>query len=298
MFHEIETRWKSRLRLFPQLPLSAVISVEKSEVTPDEFRFYVSTSVDFTFCDKQEKPMLSIEFDGLGGGFSHDNKYIPFRKTNAPKRKTKLDFKLKLAQQIGYPLVVVSYEEIRPLTRGDSLLIVDGVIGQYLAKQEFQGKIRKRLDGAQQELDQMSEWEQSEYVQGLVLTTEIESELENDPIAIEAAKYDELLSKTFGYTSYSKQPLEDHSVPPPPRNVFPQTHEEIKQFKRRIEALDSAPKYGCRITIETKEKPFSYEVWVRNFNCIGVSPLSILDNIAEYIAFKQTYTYLTRRLKN
>src|SRR5439155_11051617 len=123
-FRSLRTRWSSKLALYPQLPLAKIIEVEEQEVTHPELYFYRTTSVDYTFCLSSGRPLLSIDFDGIGGGYSREGVYYPKRETPDPNRELKMLSKLEWTRAVGYPLVVVSCEEMEPLEPDDSYMIV------------------------------------------------------------------------------------------------------------------------------------------------------------------------------
>jgi hypothetical protein len=135
IFRALDSRWSPRLRLYPSLPLSKIVELEQADGLPaNERRFFYATNVDYTFCEPTGRPVMSIEFDGIGGGFSRDGTYFPKRQTPDPNRKWKLDFKLRVARSVGFPFGVVSSEETEELGPGVSLTVLDSVIGRCLAR--------------------------------------------------------------------------------------------------------------------------------------------------------------------
>jgi hypothetical protein len=76
---------------------------------------------------------LSIEFDGMGRGFSRNGEYMEISPSDDKYRKLKFDLKLKISTQTGYPYFIVSYKETENLEPGLNLTIVDGIIGKVLA---------------------------------------------------------------------------------------------------------------------------------------------------------------------
>ena len=78
----------------------------------------MKTSIDYTLCTKDGQPILSIEFDGLGEGFSRQGEYHQQTATVDPYRKLKMDFKLRIARNEAYPFFVVSFEESVVLVSG------------------------------------------------------------------------------------------------------------------------------------------------------------------------------------
>jgi hypothetical protein len=97
VFRSLQSRWSSELVLYPSLPLAKLISLEEDDRLPvSELRFFYQTNVDYTFCTPEGRPLFSVEFDGLGGGFSHVGVYRPHHQTRDKNRKWKLDTKLRL----------------------------------------------------------------------------------------------------------------------------------------------------------------------------------------------------------
>lgn len=83
------------------------------ELTAGQRRFFYATNVDYTFCADDGRPLFSVEFDGIGGGYSSSGKYRQARATADPHRQLKMDFKLRVSNQVAYPLVVVSFDELQ-----------------------------------------------------------------------------------------------------------------------------------------------------------------------------------------
>jgi hypothetical protein len=69
LFSELDSRWSPKLRLLAQTPLRSLIKIPKAEVgfmQERHLRYFRQATVDFTFLDPAGKPLLSIEFDGIG----------------------------------------------------------------------------------------------------------------------------------------------------------------------------------------------------------------------------------------
>jgi hypothetical protein len=163
-----------------------------------EQRFFYHANVDYTFCSPGGRPLFSVEFDGLGGGFSKVGVYIPHRPTRDRNRKWKLDTKLRFTAAVGYPLMIVSFEEVRSFD-DESITILDGIIGQFLAKH----KLHAYLSCLQiPELEEYAgpgeydEWARGELIQDAVMGAEVVSTLENDPLARRAAQEHEAVPGT------------------------------------------------------------------------------------------------------
>lgn len=289
LYKELKTRWGKRFNLFPSLPFSNIIDIEAGEVTEKERQFLFKTSVDFTLCEKEgDKPLLSIEFDGLGHGFSRMGEYIQFMPAEDPYRKLKLDLKLHIAWEVGYPFFVVSYEESFPFDWESDLTVADGIIGRVLAHKHFVEAISEMT---QEEIEEHIKLlssiypegsrDRDGYIQDIIVGEEVQAELLWDPIAKEAAKLQgELLRKDI-VKSFSSQFLEEPSAPVP-RDLF-----DFETINKRVESLRRAIRIGCLYTIDTSLGKVERTVWVRNIEGFGVSPLTMAKNIAELLALKE-----------
>ncbi len=292
VFGSLESRWSPRFRLWPSLPLSTLLKLEDNDVTEKERQFFYSTSIDYTLCDSSNTPLLSIEFDGIGGGYSSNGAYLPGNGYINSMRKVKLDFKLRCAAKVEYPLFVVSYEETESLDQESALTILDGIIGQVLSTKEFCRKISDLNDYYDDKFEKASSMEDEEIrqavIQDLVTSCEVEAELSMDPIAQEAAKYAGLcLALGVGSVSMVRY-LSDPALP----DYY--GLDDIEGLKARIEAMKHSVREGCQIIIEIPGQKIEKTVWIRNIGIFGVSASSIARNIAEYLGFKKAYSLLPK----
>ena len=136
-FASVQSRWSDRFNIYLSLPLSNIINFFDGTLARTETDTLLKTSVDFTLANKKEdKPILSVEFDGIGCGFDKDGVYVPTKDFQQidPYRKLKLDLKLKVCKAAQYPLVVVSYDELTRISEQEQITVLDGIIGQILSK--------------------------------------------------------------------------------------------------------------------------------------------------------------------
>lgn len=151
-FNRLKTMWDRHVDVFPQQPLRVVLGYDTINkiALPQGARDYLLTAeFDFVVCDKAGIPLLAIEFDGIGGGYSRDGKYIPQRKLeDDPHRKLKLDRKLRAADEAGLPAVVVSFAETE-MHAGEELTItaLDVLVGQVLEFREADALLTKSANG-------------------------------------------------------------------------------------------------------------------------------------------------------
>lgn len=279
LFNTLKTHWAQRFDLYPSLPFASIIDIDDARLSDTERSFLYKTSVDYTLCTKQGKPLVSVEFDGLGHGFSQDGKYIQIVPSTDQYRKLKLDLKLRLCKEVGYPLFVVSYDEKVSLGDDITLTIVDGLIGQVLAKRHFLLTIAKVVEQHQELLEGLPPDEQHEYIQDLVSDAGAEAELTWDPIAQKAAQLQGTLLGKVIWKSLRHEYLHDPELPG--GDLF-----DVQAFKHRVEALKHIRRVGCKVTLDTPEGKFSETAWVRNFQEFGVSPTTIAENIASLILFR------------
>lgn len=290
LFTSLQSRWSKNFDVWPSLPFSSIVAIEETEtpLSAKERNFFFKTSVDYTLCTKRGAPILSIEFDGLGAGYSRQGEYIQVENSTDPYRKLKLDLKLRISKEIGYPFYIISFEESKALSQDLSHTIVDGIIGQVLAKREFHKKMKTLYDENRQAIESLPACAQREYIQDLVLDAETIAELRWDPIADLASKYqfeatEKGITKGFKTEFLNDPPLADGDP-----------FEDISVLKRNIDAMKNAVRVGCRIIIDTPKIAIIETVWIRNFEDGLISPLHIASNIAEMLAFKKAIDLLEK----
>lgn len=282
LFKTLQNRWSKDFDLWPSLPFSCIVELEKSEplLSAKERDFFYNTNIDYTLCTKSGSPVLSIEFDGLGKGFSRNGEYIQVEESRDPYRKLKLDLKIKIAKKLDYPFYVISFEESEELAPDLNLTIVDGIIGQVLTKNQFR-KINLKDYYDKEMLESLPQDAQREYIQNLIWDAERITELRSDPIAELGSKFLHEATKKGIINSWKEEFLSDH--PLPEGDPF----EDPTILEKRIDAIKNAVRVGCRIIINTSKVAIIEPVWVRNFEDDFISPSHIAKNIAELLAFKK-----------
>jgi hypothetical protein len=283
LFTSLRTQWGSKFDLWPSLPFAQIIDVGTigHYLKEKERDFFLKTNIDYTLCTRSGRPILSIEFDGLGKGFSRRGEYVQQETAADPHRKLKLDLKLKIAQNENYPFFVVSFDESRVLDQVTNLTIVDGIIGQVLAKQEFRESIQTLYEDYRDRIESLPPSSKHEYVQELVWDAETLAELKWDPIAVSAAKYEHEAFEKGIIKSYKTEYLNDPELP----DGDPFT--DLVVLEKRIAGMKNAVRVGCRIIADTPKIAIIETVWLRNFEDAIVSPLHIASNIAELLVFKR-----------
>jgi hypothetical protein len=185
--------------------------------------------------------------------------------------------------------MVVSFEEARSFD-DDSITILDGIIGQFLAKHKRDDyiEIPSELWEEYAGLGEYGEWARDELIQDALMGAEVISKLENDPLARRAAQEEHAALRGGG--GYSTEWLYDPPLPdalPLPRLVS-SGPEYMANFRARLAAWGKATRVGCRVTVNTTSGRVEQTVWARNVGHeLGVSPEVVVENAAKYLAFKR-----------
>jgi hypothetical protein len=291
LFHELEGRWSPRLRLIPQLPLSKLVKPEASDgLSSGERRFFYMTNVDYTFCWPDGRPWLSVEFDGIGHGFSRSGEYVPGRNCDRD-RAQKLAKKIRICDAANYPLLVVSFDEIEDLDEKDEpLTMLDGIVGQLLTGVRMRELLEDKFSGEAEWLAQLGPDERDSVTSDWVLDAETDAEYEEDLLTRAVAAQGNRCAEVGVFVSAinCKPWLYD---PPLPDVAWPLTVESVEA---RIEAMRCARRVGSRVEIETPRGKVSRTVWVRNVgDSHGITPGSIADKFARYWASKDVQKLMT-----
>jgi hypothetical protein len=292
LFHELDGRWCPRLRLLPQLPLSKLIQLDQgNELTGSTRRLFYETNVDYTFCWPDGTPWLSVEFDGLGGGFTRAAQYVP-RPRCEPQRERKLAQKVKWCGACDYPLLIVSFDETQPLD-GEAvpLTMLDGIVGQLLSRERAAELIAERFAEQEGWLSDLSAYEREDVAADMVLDADVDAEYEEDLLSQAVAEQAERCWE-FGVfiPSISTDPwLYDPPILPP---QWPLTLASLVEHEQ---ATLRAERVGSRVRVDTPRGPVETTVWVRNVGQDqGVSPGVVANKFARYWVGKKVQRLMSR----
>jgi len=288
LYKSINSEWSDKFNIWPGLSFLDIFNLNQIQLklkpSKKQVDFLKMTTVDFTVCNKNTgEPILSIEFDGMCRGYSRLGKYVQIHNApDVPMRKEKLELKLKVADTFEYPFFIVSYPEKNPIGEELHLTIVDGIIGQCLAKKETKHLIKEKLELEKECLEALPPDELDIVFQYIVTDAEVDADFLHDPIVLKTAEYSSKLMKS-GFESgfhieYLRHPLDDSEEWPP----------TIDNWVTKILTTDML---GCRITLHFPLKEFEEEVWVRNFWNPHAAPGLIAENLARLLAFKRAYDY-------
>jgi len=290
-FQTLESKWSPALKIFPSLPLLKIFQVDSNELNAKELWYFNKSHVDYTLCSPNNQPILSIEFDGVKGGFSRDGVYLPEIKMIDPMENHQIDIKLKVANSVNYPLMVISYEELKNFDEEDTLTILYGIIRQLIAQEEplqYQKGVAEEPD---EEPVESHGYQKFENIQDLRTSAENETEALLDPIADKALEYEQKCAE-FGLNKHRF----DYLIDPPLfgiKNIF---DEEIIQSQ--IKAMKRIVRVGCRVTVENSKIVIAQPVWIHNSEFFEINLLSMAKTIAKYLAFKRIYSLLMLRFKD
>lgn len=283
LFTKLRTRWSKKFDLWPSLPYSNIIDIEKTDNFLDEkeLNYFCKTSIDYTLCEKRGIPLLSIEFDGLGKEFSRRGEYVQREDSGDPYRLLNLDLKIEIAKRASYPFYVISFEESETLDPNTNLSIVDGIIGQVLAKREFEKLTQILYEENRETIEFLPSYAANQYIRDLVWDTETIAELQWDPVAKLVAKFMHEITEKGILQGMMTEFLNDPEFPE--GDPF----EDITFLQKRIKAFKKAERVGCRIIINTPKVAIIETVWLRNIQDDFISPVHMSCNIAQMLACKK-----------
>ncbi|MBA7533708.1 hypothetical protein ES705_25951 [subsurface metagenome] len=282
LFQHINSRWSDNFNVYPELPFSKIFDISSLRVNKKERDFLLKTNIDYTICDEQNRPLMSIEFDGWSHGYNRGSEYIQIKQD--PLRKRKLELKLRIASEHNYPFYIIAHKEKGFISEKIHLTVIDGIIGQTVAKMKLQEKIEEQIEFRQDLLESLNEIERHEYIQDVVISTEVELELKWDPIANMAAEIEHILFEQNIPVATSFKPLSKPELPEI-RDIF-----DLEELKKRFKAWEEIKWHGYEVTCETRKGKVTEKAWVRNFEGMWASPLIISKNIAELLALYRATT--------
>jgi hypothetical protein len=277
-FDAIDKHLPAGWRLYANTPLPRIVEVERNELPEKKWNFYLKTSVDFVLTNLGHEPVLALEFDGIGHGYSAGTRYVIRREVEGdPYRELKVNFKIDTCYAVGLPLVVISFEEIETVTGDDVLALINSMIGAHIASHEYRETIEqwdREGRGKGKTFEEML-WDDS--------TLRSELQIKNDPFLSRLeAIWDEFenLGASWSCTSLSKP--------------------DVTTAMRERRSFDSV---GCRYVVKGGKLPIPVimTVWVRNFAgdemgaslipdlipSHGINPLKVAENIAWYLSHKK-----------
>lgn len=251
-------------------------SIKLLTISDKDKNILKKTSIDYTVCNRNDEPILCIEFDGMGEGFNTSHKYYARDQYGVPEyRRPWMELKLKVAHGSYVPYIVVGSKQFNDLHEEVKLTTVDALIGNILAHQEFDRRINHLEQNPAQELGipekdyyDLSDSQHKELIQDWVFATEIETELENNPVKQKIALLQVELSALNYHSKW------DYS-PPIDKNISQQ---------KRIEKIQEALWVIVKTHIKSSDPSLKDEqitIWLPNFQ---IPHVGMAETIAEDIA--------------
>jgi hypothetical protein len=281
LYQALTTRWSDRGSIYPQLPLAKLIELDEQDagLTRGERNYFYSTNVDFTFC-RDNRALLSIEFDGIGGGFSRMGTYVPVRTTEDPHRELKMGLKLRAAAVAAFPFAVVSYDETEAIAPDTSLTVLDSIIGRFLGHTDFQQRFAAGIREAEHELKRMHPDDAQATVDWIGTNAEFDAAWDNDPLTPLAWQEVGRYTKAYPAGSWSVQWLSN-----PGQSL---SIDEVMQGKREPPfefgpPTGSGPRSRSRCPAGTCRTGLGAQHWWRDRRLCGLDR----GDLAQYTAFRR-----------
>jgi Protein of unknown function (DUF2726) len=146
-FLALRRKWEGEVDVFPQVPVKTVVGFSRVQALQDENekQYLLKTEFDYVVCKRNTGvPVLVIEFDGVGGGFSRGLQYETTEPIRVRNRAMKMQAKLRICAQAKIPAVVVALPEQERIGESGHLTVLDGIIGEVLASQIFEVVVAER----------------------------------------------------------------------------------------------------------------------------------------------------------
>jgi len=158
------------------------------------------------------------------------------------------------------------------------LRIADGIIGEVLANRAVDERLSQGFDPmaigmTQQEFDRLPESEQDDLIQDWLIATEIEAEIEHNPITVAVYELWKDLARKLGDVR--------HSV----RYVSYPDLDQASTLAERVKLLNAAIMEGAVCTVHTEQfGDIKRTVWLPSFKTPLYSGLGLVEEIARLIA--------------
>jgi hypothetical protein len=284
-YQRLISRWGDRYSLWHNIPFLNIFTraplinpdtydLRSMTISDIDWQRLKKTSVDYVLCDPQfDKPLVAIDFDGIQDGFNNGRNYIPESSQPSPWRSQIMSLKLKVAHGSLFPYFVVSSKHFADVSPRIRLCIVDGIIGEVLAKNatsaRFATEVTARdLGITEQELDALTPRQQHGLLQDFVFSVEIENDFEHNPIYGEVAR----LSDELGWPSMSQRFLDAPGTRRSPNGKL----------------IGEPVSRGAECVINTDDVGVVTRMaWLPNFNVLGFMGIGLVEEIAHLMALDE-----------
>jgi len=273
-YYKLRYQWGKEHSIYHNLPFLSVLTTESVEVSEVEMSRLKKTSIDYTLCDESDAPVICVEFDGLYDGVNIGVNYYPSREPTSEWRKEIMELKLRVAHGSKFPYFILGNDHFEELAADLKLTIVDGIIGDVLAKRAVrtrfdQGFDPEEIGWSKIDFDALGSSVQNDLIQDWVIGVEVDAELSNNPIRRKAAEllHSQRIS-SFGF-------IPRHCPEP----------SDTDDLLKRIKELQSALYIGATATVHSPDHGELREtVMLPNFKTPGFgSGSDLAGEIAQLI---------------
>ena len=196
-FRKLQKTWGEKLNIYHNVPFLNVFTARDEligengsifKISEEEYDKLKKTSIDFVVCDKKDKPVACIEFDGLLQGFNVGTNYIISEdKKEKKSRKDFLELKLRVAHGSLFPFFILGSEQFKGMSGSIYLTIADAIIGEVLSAQERIKGISSGFNPADygytdEEFENFDEEHKRGIIEDWCINIEVEADYNNNPI--------------------------------------------------------------------------------------------------------------------
>lgn len=244
-YKKLTNTWGEQLNIYHNLPFLSVFKgreplidsdrLQMFKLNDEEFELLKKTSIDYVICDRDDKPLLCIDFDGMQGGFNVGKKYVvPVGESKLKRRKDFYELKLRVAHGSGFPFFILSSEHFKGLANSIYLTIADGLIGEVLSNNARMEGIGKGFDPSEygysgEDFEELDELTKRDLIEDWAISIEVESDYLHNPIFQKGAE----LSKETGSSGYSIKYLNEDERD---SNVWSWVECEVENYKHGNES--------------------------------------------------------------
>ena len=286
-YNKLKHVWGEKYHLYHNLPFLNVFDIsglcdlqncKPFALESLEVNQLKKTSVDFVLCDKSDKPLIAIDFDGMAEGFNVGTHYYPTYPANE-WREHITTLKLKVAHGSFFPYFVVS-TDFNDIAVGLSLTIVDGIIGTVLSCQAMESKIHEFDSNdfgiPRDQFDALPSDEREFYIEDFCVGIEVEAAMECNPIERERWRMHEELNKRGWKGGYS---CRYSTIPEISLDTL--TQERWRMF-------DNVMWIVSTVTLHTEDYgDIIGKAKVANYNTPFFSPHGLVESVAMLLAMKR-----------
>jgi hypothetical protein len=284
-FQKLQSRWGDRYDLWHNLPFLNLFTREDL-IDPDsadlrsltisdiEWQRLKKTSVDYVLCDREhDAPLICIDFDGIQDGFNAGREYRPRAENPSPWRDVITSLKLKVAHGSLFPYFVVGWREFADISPTIRRSVVDGIIGEVLAKQAVSDRFARGLTAAdagmtEAEWEALPPWDQGDIIEHIAMTIEIDADFEHNPLYADVAK----LCSELGYPAGSHRFVDAPGTTRAPSGQW----------------LEETLLFGVEYTLRTDDVgTVKRTAWLPNFRAPGFIGLGLVEEIAHLLALDE-----------